>query len=97
MQHDAVGRHVLCEPYITANNGVMAYTYTTEDRSIGIDRDMVLQNRVTRNVYRSTLVIVFEILRSECDTLVKNDVRPNDGCLTDDDTRAVVDAEIPSW
>ena len=94
MQHDAVGRHVLGEPYVTANNGVMAYTYTTEDGSIGIDGDMVLQNRVTRNIFGSALCIVFEILRTERHALIEHHMRTDDGCLADDDACTMVYAEI---
>ena len=57
---------------------------------------MVFQNRVTRQVNRPTLLVVFKILRTKRNSLIENDMRANNSCLSDDNTRSVVDTEVLS-
>ena len=45
-----VGRHIVCEPDVAANDGVMPNAYPSQDRGVGIDGDMVFQNGVAWGV-----------------------------------------------
>ena len=85
------------EPDVTANDGVMTYSDTTKDGGVGIDRDVIFQDRVTRDVFGLAIFIVFEVLRTECNTLIQDDMRANDGRFADDNTRSVVNTEIVSY
>ena len=70
---------------------------TTEDGGVGIDGDVVLQDRVTRNVHRTTFGIVLEVLRTERHTLVQHHMRTDDSGLADDHTRTMIDAEMVAY
>ena len=81
----------------TANDGIVTNGDTTEDGGVGIDGDVVFQDRVTRNVHRTTFGIVLEVLRTERHTLVQHYVRTDDSGLADDDSRTMIDAEMVAY
>ena len=52
---------------------------------------------MARNVQDVALLVVLEILRTEGNALIEGYVVADDRCLTDNDTRAVVDGEVFSY
>ena len=69
---------------------------TSEDRGVGIDRHVILDNRMTRYVQHVAVLIIFEALGTKGHTLIECHVVADDTRLTNDHTRAVVDGEILS-
>ena len=72
----------------------MTYGDTSEDRGVGIDGDMVLDDRMTGNIQHVAVLIVAEALGTKRHTLIEGDVVADDGGLANDDARAVVDSKI---
>ena len=87
-------RHVVGEPDVTSNDGVVAYAHTAEDGGVGVDGYVVLDYGVARLVDGVSLQVVVEIARAEGDALVEHHMAANDGGLAYDDAGAVVDGEI---
>ena len=55
---------------------------------------MVLYDRMARHVEHVALSIILETLGTQRHTLIERHVRPNDGRLADDHTRAVVYSKV---
>ena len=85
--------HVVSDPEVTADDGVMAYADATEDGGVGIDGDVVLDDGMAGLVEQASVGIVLEVAGAEGDALIEHDVMADDGGGTNDDSRAVVDAE----
>ena len=60
-------RHVVGEPDVASNDGVVAYAHTAEDGGVGIDGYVVLDYGVARLVDGVSLQVVVEIARAEGD------------------------------
>ena len=89
-----VGGHAVGDPDVAAHYGVVADGDAAQDGGIGVDGDVVLDDGVSRDVEHIALLVVFEALGTEGDTLIEGDVVADDAGLADDDTRAVVDGEV---
>ena len=85
--------HVVSDPEVTADDGVMAYADATEDGGVGIDGDVVFDNGMAGLVEHASVGIVLEVAGAEGDALIEHDVMADDGGGSDDDSCAVVDAE----
>lgn len=85
--------HVVSDPEVTADDGVMAYADATEDGGVGIDGDVVLDDGMAGLVQEASVGIVLEVAGAERHTLIEHDVMADDGGSANDDSRAVVDAE----
>ena len=72
----------------------MADSNATEDGSIGINGDVVLDDGVARHIKYVAVGIVLEALGTKGNTLVKGDVVADDTRLADDDTSAVVNGKV---
>ena len=88
-----LGCHVVRNPEVTADDGVMAYADATEDGGVGIDGDVVLDDGMAGLVEQASVGIVLEVAGAEGDALIEHDVMADDGGGSDDDSCAVVDAE----
>ncbi len=84
----------MSEPDVASYRGMVADGNATENRGVGIDSDRVFDDGVARHIKHVALLVVFEILRSEGDTLIESDMVANDTGLADDDTSAMVNGEI---
>ena len=82
------------QPDVASNGGVVAYGDASEDRSIGIDGDVVLDNGVAWHVQHVALFVVLETLGTKGNTLIESDVVADNAGFTDNDTRTMVDGEI---
>ena len=82
------------QPDVSANDGASPNGDTSQHRGIGIDGDMVFDDRMAGQVHWQSLLIQREILCPQSDTLVEAHMVADDGGLPDDDARPVVDAEI---
>ena len=89
-----VGRQVLCEPYVTSYDGVMADGYAAKYRCVGVDDHVVLDDRMARYVYGIAVLIKLEALGAKRNSLIELHMIAYDCSLSDNHTCAVVDAEI---
>ena len=87
-------RHVVSQPDITTDSGMMADGNSSEDGSVGIDGNIVLNDGVSGDVEHITLIVVLEALGTEGNTLIKGDVVADDTGLTDNDARPMVDGKV---
>ena len=81
-------------PDVASDDAVVSNSDASEDRRVAINRDIVLQNRMTRNVERITVGIELETLAAKGDTLVKTYMIADNASLAYHHTRTMVDAEI---
>ena len=89
-----IRRYRVREPNVTSNGGVMADSDTTKYGGVGVDSDIVLDNRVTRDIEHVSLFVVLETLGTEGNTLIEGDVIADDGGFANDNARAVIDGEV---
>ena len=90
--------HVTGDPYVGANNTAVADVDSSENCRIGIDDDIVADDRVTWNtLYWLAVLVERETLCSECYTLIELDVLADDAGSSDNHTRSVVDGEMASY
>lgn len=71
--------HVVSDPEVTADDGVMAYADATEDGGVGIDGDVVLDDGMAGLVQEASVGIVLEVAGAEGDALIEHDVMADDG------------------
>ena len=83
----------MCDPEVTAYDGVVAYAYAAEQRGVGVDGDVVLYYGVAWQVEHMAVAVAREVLGSEGYSLIYHYACANDGRGSYDDARAVVDAE----
>ena len=67
---------------------------TAEDGGVGIYRDIILDDGVTRHVENIAVLIVLETFCTKGNALIECDVIANDTRLSNDDASAMVDGEI---
>ena len=94
LKYARLRRHIMCEPYVTTNYGIMTYTYTSEQRRVRIYRHIILEDRVTRYVHRIAVFRILEITCTECDALIEHYMIANHRRGTYHDARAVVEGKI---
>ena len=82
------------EPDVTTDDRVMTNGDATQDRGIGIDGDIVFDDRVARHIEHIALFVVLKALSAQGDTLIEGHMIAYDGCLANHHTRTVVDGEI---
>ena len=80
-------------PKVTAYDRVVAYAYASEQRSVGVDGDVVLDDGVAGKVHHLAFAIAREVFRSKCYALINHNACADDSRGADDDACAVVDAE----
>ena len=81
-------------PDVATDDAVMAYGDAAENTGVAIDSDIVLQNRMARNVEGVAIDIELETLAAKGDTLIKAYVVADDAGLAYNHTCTVVDAEV---
>ena len=89
-----MGRNVVGDPDVAADDAVVPDGDASEDGGVGIDGDVVFDNRVARHVQYVAILVVLKALGAECHALIEGDVVADDAGLADDDARAVVDGEV---
>ena len=65
-----------------------------EYRGIGVNGDMVFDNRVAGDVEHVAVLVVLETLRAQRHALIQRHMVADDRCLTDHHARTVVDREV---
>ena len=73
---------------------MMADGDATENRGVGVDGDVILDDGVARHVEHITVSVILEALGTESHALIQRDMSTDDTGFADDDTRAVVDGEV---
>ena len=71
------------KPYVTSHHSVMPDGNAPEDRRIGINRDVVLEDGMAGDVDRPSGGIVPEIPGAQSDALVNRDMLSDYGSLSD--------------
>lgn len=94
LDYAGVWREAFGLPYITPDNGIVAYGYSSEYGRIGIYGHVVLDDRMSRAADRLAFIIIAETLCAKCNSLIYTDVITNHSRLTDYHSGAVVYAEI---
>ena len=94
LDHSGVWREAFGLPYITPDNGIVAYGYASEYGRIGIYGHVVLDDRMSRAADRLAFLIIAETLCTECNSLIYTDVITHHSRLTDYHSGAVVYAEV---
>ena len=84
----------MCHPDVTTDYGVVSDGDASQDAGIAVDCNVIFDDGMTRYVEHVALCVFLETLRTECHALIEGYVVTDNGCLTDDDTCAVVDGEI---
>ena len=69
-----MGLDAMGEPDVAADNGVVAEGDAAEDGRIGVYGDVVLDNRVARDVEEHAVIAPREALGAERHSLVEHDV-----------------------
>ena len=82
------------QPDVSANDGASPNGDTSQHRGIGIDGDMVFDDRMAGQVHWQSLLIQREILCSQSDALVEAHMVADDRSLANNDTRPVIDTKI---
>ena len=65
-----MGRHVVGDPDVASNDGMVADGDAAENGGVGVDGDVILDNRVARHVEHVAVLVVLETLGAEGNTLV---------------------------
>ena len=87
--------HVLGNPDVGSHHASLSDGDASENGGVGIDDDIVFEDRVARNALDRVAVLVeWEALGTEGDTLVELHVVADDAGGSDDHTRAMVDGEV---
>ena len=89
-----VGWNVIRNPDVASDNGVVTDGNTAKDRGIGVNGDVVLDNRVARHVEDIAIGIVLETLGTKRHTLIQSDMITYNTCFADDDTSTMIDGKI---
>ncbi len=74
LQDYGVRFDAMCEPYVAADDGVVAYGDASEDGGVGVDGHVVLDDGVARDIEEHAVVATREAFGSERDALVEHDV-----------------------
>lgn len=95
LQYFCSGRNILSNPYITADDCIVAYCDTAQDGAIAVYDDIVFEDRMAVDTLDGvTLCIKGETLGSEGNALVEFHMVAKDTGGTDDDACAMVDGEV---
>ncbi len=95
LYHFRVLRHVICNPNVAANDRTSAYSDASEDGRLGVNHDVVLDYRMSRNAfYRVAVLVGGETFRTKRYALVDFDVVANYRRGANDYACAVVDGEV---
>ena len=87
--------HILGHPHVGSHDAAFSDGDSAQDGGVGIYDDVVFQDRVARDsLDRIAVLIQWETLGSEGDTLVELHVVADDAGGTDNHTRAMVDGEV---
>ncbi len=92
-----VGRYIVGHPDVASDDRMVSNGDASQDRSIGIDSDMILYDGMAGNVQHIAVLVVSEALRTQCHTLIERDVIADDCCLADDYACTVVNSEILAY
>ena len=91
----ATGFHIFVHPHVAADDGVSANGDASQNGRIGVDDDIILDNRVARNTfYRFPVLVERKTFGTECYTLIDFDMVADDGRFAYHCAGAVVDGEI---
>lgn len=95
LQYFCSGGNILSNPYITADDCIVAYGDTAQDGAIAVYDDIVFEDRMAVDTLDGvTLCIKRETLGSEGNALVEFHMVAKDTGGTDDDTCTMVDGEV---
>ena len=89
------GFHILGNPYVGSHYAAFSDGDATEDGGIGVDDDIIFEDRVARDsLDRIAVLIERETLGSEGYTLVEFHIVADDAGSSNHHTRTVVDGEV---
>lgn len=87
--------HILGNPYVGSHYAAFSDGDATEDGGIGVDDDIIFEDRVARDsLDRVAVLIEWETLGSEGYTLVEFHIVADDAGSSNHHTRTVVDGEV---
>ena len=89
-----VWRHAVVNPHVAANHRIVADGDAPQNRCVGVDYHVVLNDGVAGQVEQLALGVVLEIFCSQRHSLIKRHMVAYDTGGTDDYTRAMVDGKI---
>ena len=80
----------MCQPLVAANDGVVSDSDSSKQGGIGIDGNIILQDRVARLVNHIAVFVRLEVLGSQSNSLIEGYVVADNAGLTYYDTCTVV-------
>ena len=89
--------YVVGKPDIASDYTVVPYSDATEYGRVGVNSDVVLENRVSGLVHEPALLVVAEVLCSERNSLIESDVIADNRGGSDYHAGAVVDGEVSAY
>ena len=89
-----VGGHIVGHPDVAADDGVVADGDAAQDAGITVDGDIVLDDGMSGYIEHIAVGVFLEALRTQRHTLVERHMVADDGRLTNDHARTVVDGEV---
>ena len=86
------------KPDVATHHRVVANGDAAQDGGVGVDDDIVLQDRVARMVLHGVAQFIErKVLGPECHTLIELDMVADDAGRADDYARPMVDGEVVSY